>query len=1000
MDLFDGWGGFLGFRDTHFPDTRTVGSLRAGIQRFPDVPTIQYNDYLIDSTGATRAPLLDRKSDNGKAINANVALIGAGIANLIAAYELSRCGVKVTVFEQQADDPTKGQKPFGGRLTTDVKDGYVAELGAAAFPAQSPLLWHYVWRWAVSEGMSEADADKLIAKRFPSPGTVPTLCCYLNEWFEPSKDLNKLPSAVREAAYRFRSWLQGLNDGTPEPRTVYLKDAIRQATDPVRGPHLTQFWRAMIRKYGGRSFGSVLRTEVFSTATNAGALFDAFAAVGVGTGGFGPVDDISVLEVLRHVVWDSTSLFMLPDVVRREEHAGKRGAHMQGFAEGLANYGLLQSQSFYPGRAFDDMFRFGAPVESLCVIEAEDKTQIGVCLANKDPILFDYTIVAISSRAMQALGLGQDHPTKNPFRTWGIHTPNSTMAVHSVQAAVHQLNMTSSYKSFARIPQPETISAWPTNQAGQLVKCFITDRYPRTMIVMPPLPGQADTMLVAADTWSDDALKFQDLRGTSLPAQLGRVVQAFQPPDKQDSRFKAVADELLATTDQRDRDWNTTVGFNGGVKLNRPDDEYFAGSLLCQSQLVYERDSEKQPWGRTFLAGDSVGYLGGWAEGAAMSALTATAAVLYQVRKGIKDGNPGELGAAQMLDPNAAAFHTWTPVSAKTVTAPPELKSLTAVRRAEDHSEQMPPRWRWDATDASNVLWGLTDLAVSQDGLWMTCSVDGTTTLWRRFDPRSGEWGMWADIDVDGGLEGIAVSASASRYVGRADAEAQAVGFSPGMGLYHTADLGQHGFEPIDLGGWAPGDHAAIAVLDRPPPTSAHVVILRDDDAILHSIRDPQGNWAMWQSVPSGTGHLLYGEAVALATCPGTEYLVLVYIDAHETVTVIGRHWDTTWTAPVPAPNGNLGAVRVSVVGMPETLGRVEIVADFSDGNVYHRLFDVLGHDDYPWRPVPYPATSAFNLTNLAIGASPDICDYKGSTRVWITGDALDASTDQEVEDQ
>lgn len=1004
MDLFDGWGGFLGFRDVHFPDSLTVRDLRRRSQRFPDTPTLFYNNFVINQLGSLRPPLLERKSANPKPLNASVAVIGSGIAGLISALELSRCGVKVTVFER-AGDPTKGQRPFGGRLATDVRDGYVAELGAAAFPVQSPLVWHYVWRWAVSEGLSEDDADKLVAKRFPSPGTVPTVCCYLNEWFEPSKVLSTLPSAVRTAAFRFRSWLRGLNDGAVDWNAVYLRDAMRQASDPTdRGNSLVRFWEAMIRRYGGRSFGSVLRTEVFGDAPDATALYEAFAAVGVGTGGFGPVEEISALEVLRHVVWDFTSLFMLPDLGRsadteetedsREQSAGRGGAHMQAFAAGLANEALVQSQCFYPDRTSEDMFRFGAPVAALCVLE--DKTRIGVCLDTKDPIPFDYTIVAISSRAMQALGLGQDHPTKNPFRTWGTHTQTSSMAVHSIQAAVHRLHMTSGYKSFARIPKPETIPAWPTNRAGELIRCFITDRYPRSTTVMPARPGQAHTMLVAAETWAGDALKFQDLRGTTPTARLSRIIQAFQRPDSLPDPwgFQAIADQLVATTDQRERDWNTTLGFNGAARLNRPDDEYFAASLLCHAQLVYEPDSENQPWGRTFLAGDSVGYLGGWAEGAAMSALTAITAVLFQVRKTLTE--PADLLSEPLINNGETPFHQWTHLTAATTTKPPDLKTLTAIRRPDNHYEQNPPTWRWNTADIAAEA---DTVVVSQDGTWLVAGEQGWFG-WSKWSASRGRWSNWDGFNHTPRFERVAVSASRSVPNGVPDV-AQAVAANPHLGLYHCPSVVRDAkWNLVDLGGHSVGKDCAIAVLDQPDPTSAHVVVLSSDNAILHSIRDPRGNWQQWFYVPSGNESPLRGTALAATTSAGTEYFVLTYIDLDGTVTVIGRHWDMSWTAPMTAPHGNLRAEKITVFGLPTTRGRVQVVAQFNDGNLYHRLFDVPSATSYPWRALPYPATSAFTTTSITIGASTNPCDYQGSATLWITSTPKPQGQEREVEDQ
>ena len=201
----------------------------------------------------------------------------------------------------------------------------------------------------------------------------------------------------------------------------------------------------MRRRYDGRSFRSVLASEVFARGTDPVSLQTAFAAIGVGTGGFGPVYDIACLEVLRQVVWDYQTLYELPDLdpttghpdnAGAEETSGALGSRTSSFAEFLANAAYRQSTAFFPDRQFDDMFRFGSLVSTLCVVGKEAETKIAVCVADKAPVPFDLAIVGVSSRAMQALGLDHDTP-KNPFSTLGTHTQFSRPAVQSVQAGIH-----------------------------------------------------------------------------------------------------------------------------------------------------------------------------------------------------------------------------------------------------------------------------------------------------------------------------------------------------------------------------------------------------------------------------------------------------------------------------------------------------------------------------------------------------------------------------------
>ena len=85
----------------------------------PDFP-FPYDDYLSDPAGLGSVP--------SAALGTQVAVIGGGLAGIVAAYELMRLGLKPVVFEA-------GE--IGGRLRSvgfDGHPGIVAEMGAMRFP--------------------------------------------------------------------------------------------------------------------------------------------------------------------------------------------------------------------------------------------------------------------------------------------------------------------------------------------------------------------------------------------------------------------------------------------------------------------------------------------------------------------------------------------------------------------------------------------------------------------------------------------------------------------------------------------------------------------------------------------------------------------------------------------------------------------------------------------------------------------------------------------------
>src|SRR5690348_5936643 len=66
-----------------------------------------------------------------------VAVIGAGISGLVAAYELMKLGVRPVAYEASQMGGRLRSQPFEGA------DGVVAELGGMRFPISSTAFYHY-----------------------------------------------------------------------------------------------------------------------------------------------------------------------------------------------------------------------------------------------------------------------------------------------------------------------------------------------------------------------------------------------------------------------------------------------------------------------------------------------------------------------------------------------------------------------------------------------------------------------------------------------------------------------------------------------------------------------------------------------------------------------------------------------------------------------------------------------------------------------------------------
>ena len=112
----------------HDPDARPVTIFG------PDFP-FAYDDWLAHPAGLGSIPA-DR---HGR----EVAIVGAGMAGIVAAYELMKMGVRPVVYESRR---------LGGRLHSEPfksADGIVAELGGMRFPRSSTAFYHYVDRFGL-----------------------------------------------------------------------------------------------------------------------------------------------------------------------------------------------------------------------------------------------------------------------------------------------------------------------------------------------------------------------------------------------------------------------------------------------------------------------------------------------------------------------------------------------------------------------------------------------------------------------------------------------------------------------------------------------------------------------------------------------------------------------------------------------------------------------------------------------------------------------------------
>jgi tryptophan 2-monooxygenase len=494
-------------------------------------------DELYDFTQVLGKPLATIPSAK---LGTKVAVIGGGPGGIIAALELLRMGLHPIIYE--------GSGRIGGRNWSQTfSDGKaIAEMGAMRVPPENKVFYYYV------------DLLKMQATTFPDPGKVLTTLFYENQLYtwEPNAPP---PGPFEQIQNEFNAFVNPLCDALWAPWRKGDLDGVRKV------------WQTYIDKYSTLSFYEGVQE---GTGWNQDQM-NAFGALGLGSGGFGPLYDIDFLDIFRLL-------------------ANQLETDQQLFAGGISELtNGMYELTITDGNGRETSL---AQIDALYPAYATALRQQGedweITDSKGDVRAYPAIVFATTTRVMEMLGMT---------------LPGAPFS-ENVQTAIRNLHMMESSKLFIRTKTKfwVTDTSVPSNiQTDQLPRGVYCLEYPQTDY----------GVVLISYTWGDDSTKLMAFDAQARFNLLRNVIATID--EKFASYLDPVDGEILMV------DWQLEPNYYGAFKLNLPGQEANVQSVYYQflSSLDPTRDTG------VYVAGDGVSWTGGWTEGALHTGINAAAAV-------------------------------------------------------------------------------------------------------------------------------------------------------------------------------------------------------------------------------------------------------------------------------------------------------------------------------------------------------------------------------------
>lgn len=333
-------------------------------------------------------------------------------------------------------------------------------------------------------------------------------------------------------------------------------------------------WQGMIDSYKNVSFYEAIRAGIPSWTDDDVALF---GALGIGSGGFGPLYQVNFLELMRIVVnmWEDNQQLLPGGISSLAEAFYTTKVETPTGPLSLETVGALNLGIKVTGLQSDNGW---------------------ITVLNNGPmpeIAFPAVILATTTRSMEVFG-----------------TTLGSMVTQPVKSAIRDIHLMDSSKLFVRTATKFWLdsSTIPAN--------IQTDELPRGVYCLD-YPDTDHGIVLVSYVWGDDSSKL-------LPMDKVERLEVFKQSIAQASpEFAAALVPMNGPDDIIMVDWEDQDYYYGAFKLQYPGQEPNIAAAYYQF-LTATTPSDSG----VYIAGDSVSWSGGWTEGALQTGINAACAVI------------------------------------------------------------------------------------------------------------------------------------------------------------------------------------------------------------------------------------------------------------------------------------------------------------------------------------------------------------------------------------